>query len=179
MSQESVWKYPRPPKVEPTTKRIRVEFAGELVADTLHAVRVLETSHPPCTASPGQTYGRTCSYLAHVAAFVSSRVWLLTGRCVWATSSQRRPLGAMSPLRPITTRSAVISPSMRAGWTPVTSVKSACKLSQESSTAAGSPLISSGRLRVDRDLKHGDEYSSQGRPGGRLLRMVRSGAIHC
>jgi len=47
MSQESVWKYPRPPKVEPTTKRIRVEFAGELVADTLHAVRVLETSHPP------------------------------------------------------------------------------------------------------------------------------------
>jgi uncharacterized protein (DUF427 family) len=47
MNQESVWKYPRPPKVEPTTKRIRVEFAGELVADTLHAVRVLETSHPP------------------------------------------------------------------------------------------------------------------------------------
>ena len=47
MSQESVWEYPRPPKVEPTTKRIRVEFAGELVADTLHAVRVLETSHPP------------------------------------------------------------------------------------------------------------------------------------
>ena len=47
MNQESVWKYPRPPKVEPTTKRIRVEFAGESVADTLHAVRVLETSHPP------------------------------------------------------------------------------------------------------------------------------------
>ena len=47
MSQESVWDYPRPPKVELTTKRIRVEFAGELVADTLHAVRVLETSHPP------------------------------------------------------------------------------------------------------------------------------------
>jgi hypothetical protein len=26
MSQESVWEYPRPPKVEPTTKRIRVAF---------------------------------------------------------------------------------------------------------------------------------------------------------
>jgi len=47
MSQESVWNYPRPPKAEPTTKRIRVEFAGEVVADTNRAMRVLETSHPP------------------------------------------------------------------------------------------------------------------------------------
>jgi len=47
MSQESVWNYPRPPRAEPTTKRIRVEFAGEVVADTNRAMRVLETSHPP------------------------------------------------------------------------------------------------------------------------------------
>ena len=47
MSTESVWDYPRPPKVEPTTKRLRVEFAGELVADTKRGIRVLETSHPP------------------------------------------------------------------------------------------------------------------------------------
>ena len=47
MSQESVWDYPRPPKVEPATQRIRVQFAGELVADSLRAIRVLETSHPP------------------------------------------------------------------------------------------------------------------------------------
>ena len=47
MKQESVWDYPRPPKVEPTTKRLRVEFAGELVADSCRAIRVLETSHPP------------------------------------------------------------------------------------------------------------------------------------
>jgi uncharacterized protein (DUF427 family) len=47
MSQESVWDYPRPPKVEPTARRIRVEFAGEVVADTRGAIRVLETSHPP------------------------------------------------------------------------------------------------------------------------------------
>src|SRR5271165_3960493 len=36
----------------------------------------------------------------------------------------------------------------------------------------GSPLISSGRLRAGRDLKHGDEYSSQGRPGGRTQGTV-------
>jgi len=47
LTPESVWDYPRPPKVEPTTKRIRVEFGGEVVADTQRAMRVLETSHPP------------------------------------------------------------------------------------------------------------------------------------
>ena len=46
-SRESVWDYPRPPAVEPTTARIRVEFAGATVADSTQAIRVLETSHPP------------------------------------------------------------------------------------------------------------------------------------
>lgn len=46
-NQESVWDYPRPPRAEPTSKRIRVIFNGETIADTTRAVRVLETSHPP------------------------------------------------------------------------------------------------------------------------------------
>jgi len=33
--------------VEPTPRRIRVVFAGETIADTTRAWRVLETSHPP------------------------------------------------------------------------------------------------------------------------------------
>ncbi len=45
--QESVWDYPRPPKVEATTRRIRVMFNGVVIADTTEAKRVLETSHPP------------------------------------------------------------------------------------------------------------------------------------
>ena len=44
LARESVWDYPRPPKVEPTTKRIRVQFAGEVVANTQRAIRILETS---------------------------------------------------------------------------------------------------------------------------------------
>jgi uncharacterized protein (DUF427 family) len=44
---ESVWDYPRPPRVEPSTRRVRVEFAGAAVVDSGRAVRVLETSHPP------------------------------------------------------------------------------------------------------------------------------------
>jgi uncharacterized protein (DUF427 family) len=45
--QESVWDYPRPPRVEPTSKHIRVIFNGVLIVETTHAQRVLETSHPP------------------------------------------------------------------------------------------------------------------------------------
>ncbi len=45
--QESVWDYPRPPRVERTDKRIRVVFNGVTIADTTRAYRVLETSHPP------------------------------------------------------------------------------------------------------------------------------------
>src|SRR5688500_7501223 len=45
--QEWVWDYPRPPRVEPTSRRIRVIFNGETIADTRRAMRVLATSHPP------------------------------------------------------------------------------------------------------------------------------------
>lgn len=45
--QESVWDYPRPPRLEPVAKRIRVVFNGVTIADTERAYRVLETSHPP------------------------------------------------------------------------------------------------------------------------------------
>jgi len=45
--QESVWDYPRPPRLEVTNAHVVVEFAGEIVADTRSAIRCLETSHPP------------------------------------------------------------------------------------------------------------------------------------
>ena len=44
---ESVRDYPRPPRVEPTGRRIRVVLGGETIVDTRRAHRVLETSHPP------------------------------------------------------------------------------------------------------------------------------------
>jgi len=44
---ESVWGYPRPPRVERTAKRIRVVHGGVTVADSNRCRRVLETSHPP------------------------------------------------------------------------------------------------------------------------------------
>lgn len=45
--QESVWSYPRPPRLERCPHPVRVELGGEVIAATSAALRVLETSHPP------------------------------------------------------------------------------------------------------------------------------------
>lgn len=45
--QESVWDYPRPPRLEAVNRHIQVVFNGVVIADTHRAQRVLETSHPP------------------------------------------------------------------------------------------------------------------------------------
>src|SRR4029453_9891336 len=45
--EESVWDYPRPPRLEATTKRLRVVLGGAVIAETPKGFRVLETSHPP------------------------------------------------------------------------------------------------------------------------------------
>lgn len=45
--QESVWDYPRPPRLEAVKKTLTVIAAGEIVARTNRGYRVLETSHPP------------------------------------------------------------------------------------------------------------------------------------
>lgn len=45
--QESVWDYPRPPRLEPEPRRLRIVHRGVTVADTVRGLRTLETSHPP------------------------------------------------------------------------------------------------------------------------------------
>lgn len=45
--QESVWDYPRPPRIERTSKELAVHFGDTEIARTTAGQRVLETSHPP------------------------------------------------------------------------------------------------------------------------------------
>jgi uncharacterized protein (DUF427 family) len=45
--QESVWDYPRPPRVEPAPERLRVVVDGVTIADTTRGWRVLETAGAP------------------------------------------------------------------------------------------------------------------------------------
>jgi uncharacterized protein (DUF427 family) len=51
---ENVWDYPRPPAVESCPRRVRVELAGQVLADSGRALRVLETSHPPTIYIPAK-----------------------------------------------------------------------------------------------------------------------------
>ncbi|MBK4732226.1 DUF427 domain-containing protein [Oxynema sp. CENA135] len=45
--QESVWDYPRPPRIEPVSETLKVVLNGITIAETDRSYRVLETSHPP------------------------------------------------------------------------------------------------------------------------------------
>ncbi|MBB2966961.1 DUF427 domain-containing protein [Leifsonia aquatica] len=45
--QESVWDYPRPPRIERVPATVTIRLGGQLIVDTRDVVRVLETSHPP------------------------------------------------------------------------------------------------------------------------------------
>ncbi len=44
---ESVWDYPRPPRLEASSRHLRIVHAGTVIAETTRSHRILETSHPP------------------------------------------------------------------------------------------------------------------------------------
>ena len=54
--QESVWSYPRPPRVERSAREVVVVVGGVAVCRTRRALRVLETSHPPTWYLPREDW---------------------------------------------------------------------------------------------------------------------------
>ncbi|MFF7385269.1 DUF427 domain-containing protein [Streptomyces griseoluteus] len=62
---ESVWDYPRPPALRSDDRRVRVECAGTVIADTRRALRVLETSHPPVFYLPPEDVRTDLLLAAH------------------------------------------------------------------------------------------------------------------
>jgi uncharacterized protein (DUF427 family) len=54
--QESVWDYPRPPRIEEFVGSITVELGGHTIASTNRAWRILETSHPPTYYLPRESF---------------------------------------------------------------------------------------------------------------------------
>src|SRR5215213_9501714 len=71
--QESVWDYPRPPRLEETDKRIKVVFGGVTLAYTTRAKRVLETTHPTVYYLPPEEF--RMEHLALAAEGVSFCEW--------------------------------------------------------------------------------------------------------
>jgi uncharacterized protein (DUF427 family) len=58
--RESVWDYPRPPRVEPVALPVRVTFADRVVAASADALRVVETASPPTYYVPPGDVDATC-----------------------------------------------------------------------------------------------------------------------
>lgn len=50
--RESVWDYPRPPRLEPAGRRVRVSLGGITIVDTEEGVRILETAGAPTIYVP-------------------------------------------------------------------------------------------------------------------------------
>jgi uncharacterized protein (DUF427 family) len=54
--QESVWDYPRPPRIERSDEHVVLRLAGEIIAESRASLRVLETSHPPVYYLPRDAF---------------------------------------------------------------------------------------------------------------------------
>jgi len=104
--QESVWDYPRPPRLERVTSRIVVELGGQVVADTTGAYRVLETSHPPTYYLPPGDWSPGALQVAPGDSFCEWKgravYWTLVGgdrREEAAAWSYPSPTAGFAPLR--------------------------------------------------------------------------------
>ncbi|MET0590352.1 MAG: DUF427 domain-containing protein [Naasia sp.] len=54
--QESVWDYPRPPRVEKVSAAVEIRLGGRVIARSDSTLRVLETSHPPVYYVPVEDF---------------------------------------------------------------------------------------------------------------------------
>lgn len=119
--QESVWDYPRPPRVEASAEHVQVWFGGVLIADTTASLRVLETSHPPTYYLPEgafvagalrPTAGSTWCEFKGVAAYFD----VVGGDAAGAGGDAVAPRGRTPAPAPASRRSSVTWHSCRAPW---------------------------------------------------------------
>jgi uncharacterized protein (DUF427 family) len=92
--QESVWNYPRPPRLERSASLIEIGLGGVTIARTQASFRVLETSHPP-------------TYYLPAAAFVPGSLRPASGTSVCEWKGTARYLDVLGGGRVV----------LRAAWT--------------------------------------------------------------
>jgi len=93
LKRENVQSYPRPPALEPVPQRIVIRLGGVVIADTMRAMRLLETHHPPSyylppedvtavlTPSAGQT---VCEWKGRARYFDVTGGAATARRAAWA-----------------------------------------------------------------------------------------------
>jgi uncharacterized protein (DUF427 family) len=85
--QESVWDFPRPPRLVPDHREIVVRWGRVEVARTRRAIRVLETAHPPSFYLPWEDVAR---HLFHASPGSSFCEWKGPARYWSLIDSDRR-----------------------------------------------------------------------------------------
>lgn len=104
--QESVWDYPRPPRLERSTRRVRVVFGGHTIADTRRALRVLETSHPPTYYLPPEDVrpdvlvpepgaGSVCEWKGAARYYTVRAGRVAASHAAWTYASPSAPFAAL------------------------------------------------------------------------------------
>lgn len=97
--------YPRPPRLEPSTRRVRVVLGGQVIVDSTSCWRVLETWHPPSWYIPRDAFapgslepaaGRSlCEWKGEAAYLDLLGGGLRAARAAW---SYPRPSPAFAPI---------------------------------------------------------------------------------
>lgn len=104
--QESVWDYPRPPRLERNRRRLVIVLGGRIIADTRGGYRVLETSHPPGYYLPPEDIapgalrsaaggGSFCEWKGEAVYWDVHGGDAVAGRSAWSYPS---PTAAFAPL---------------------------------------------------------------------------------
>jgi uncharacterized protein (DUF427 family) len=89
VGQESVWDYPRPPRVVGDTRHVEVWHGTQCIADTRRAWRVLETASPPTFYLPAEDVAMACLRPVPGSSF-----------CEWKGSASYFSLASGSPQDP-------------------------------------------------------------------------------
>jgi uncharacterized protein (DUF427 family) len=105
LDQESVWDYPRPPRLERAGRRIEVWFGGDKIVDSSRAWRVLETSHPPVYYVPSEdvrsdalragTGSSMCEWKGRATYFDVASADRIARNAAW---TYREPTPAFAPI---------------------------------------------------------------------------------
>jgi uncharacterized protein (DUF427 family) len=104
--QESVWDYPRPPRLEKIGARLRVIFNAHTIADTTAGYRILETSHPPVYYIPPDDIARQyllnspgsswCEFKGDARYWSLSVDGRMSDRAAWSYSSPSPTFSAIA-----------------------------------------------------------------------------------
>jgi uncharacterized protein (DUF427 family) len=125
--QESVWDYPRPPRLEEFRGSITVDLGGARIASTDRGWRVLETSHPP-------------TYYLPRAAFAAGALRDATGSswCEWKGQAAYFDLVSGDTVAP---RAAWTYLSPTAGFAPLTGAIAVMAAAVDRCTVNGEDVV--------------------------------------